>query len=115
MQVESLVFILEMLYELNFMIRIVKMTFDSLKTEEFLSIFNEVKHHIRNFEGVEHLSLLRDTKNPNIFFTYSHWKSEQHLENYRNSELFKTVWAKTKPLFISKPDAWSVETTIKLD
>lgn len=91
------------------------MTFNPLKTEEFLSVFNEVKHHIRSFDGVEHLSLLQDTKNPNIFFTYSYWKSEQHLENYRNSELFKTVWAKTKPLFISKAEAWSVESIIKLD
>ena len=114
MQVESLVFILEMLYELNFMIRIVKMTFDPTKVDEFLSNFDEVKHLIRNFDGVEHLSLLRDKTHPHIFFTYSHWQSEQRLENYRNSDLFNRVWNKTKPLFIAKAEAWSVDEIIKI-
>jgi len=58
------------------MIRIVKMTFKSEKSAEFLNIFNQNKKHIRNFDGVEHLSLLNDKNNANIFFTYSHWQSE---------------------------------------
>jgi autoinducer 2-degrading protein len=91
------------------MIRIVKMTFNPEKVDEFLENFNARKNDIRNFEGVTHLELLRDKNQPNIFFTYSHWKSEQHLENYRNSDLFKSVWAVTKPLFSSAPEAWSVD------
>lgn len=91
------------------MIRIVKMTFNPEKVDEFLENFNARKNDIRNFEGVTHLELLRDKNNPNIFFTYSHWKSEQHLENYRNSDLFKSVWAVTKPLFIKEAEAWSVD------
>jgi len=91
------------------MIRIVKMTFAPDKVEEFIENFNARKNDIRNFEGVTHLELLRDKKNPNIFFTYSHWKSEQDLENYRNSALFKSVWAITKPLFIKDAEAWSVD------
>lgn len=96
------------------MIRIVKMTFQPEKVDEFLFNFNESKTLIRAFEGVQHLELLRDKNNFNIFFTYSIWQSENHLENYRNSDLFKGVWAKTKPLFSSKPEAWSVDSIEKL-
>ena len=96
------------------MIRIVKMTFETDKVAEFLANFEAVKHQIRNFEGVDKLELLSDKNNPNIYFTYSFWQSEQHLENYRNSDLFKGVWAKTKPLFAAKAEAWSVDALVSL-
>ena len=91
------------------MIRIVKMTFDPEKVNEFLANFEEVKHQIRAFEGVEHLELLNDKNKPNIYFTYSIWKDESYLETYRHSDLFKSVWAVTKPMFIEKAEAWSLE------
>ncbi len=96
------------------MIRIVKMTFQPEKVDEFLLNFNNNKALIRAFDGVKHLELLKDKNNSNIFFTYSVWDSEIHLENYRNSDLFKGVWAKTKPLFADKPEAWSVDSIEKL-
>ena len=96
------------------MIRIVKMTFREDKVGEFLENFNSNKKNIRNFEGIEHLELLNDKSNTTIFFTYSIWQSEEHLENYRNSDLFKSVWAKTKILFNDKPQAWSVDKIVSL-
>ena len=96
------------------MIRIVKMTFQEDKVAEFLSNFEAVKHHIRNFDGVERLELLNDKNNPNIFFTYSFWKSEEHLNHYRNSDLFKDVWVEIKPMFAAKAEAWSVEQLVSL-
>ena len=90
-------------------IRIVKMTFDSTKVELFLENFNKNKKKIRNFEGCRLLELYRDKNTPTIFFSYSYWDSEKQLDNYRNSELFKAVWAKTKVLFSDKPEAWSVD------
>ena len=90
-------------------IRIVKMSFQPEKIEEFLANFNEKKEFIRNSNGCRLLELYRDKTNPNIFFTYSYWETEQDLENYRNSDLFKGVWAKTKVLFNDKPLAWSVD------
>ena len=96
------------------MIRIVKMTFNPGKVDEFLEIFNQNKQHIRNFEGVEALSLLNDKNNPNIYFTYSIWKSEEYLNKYRNSALFNTVWNSTKVLFSEKAEAWSVESIITM-
>ena len=95
------------------MIRIVKLTFKPDKVAAFIENFNQNKHHIRNFEGVLHLELLNDKTNSNIYFTYSIWQSEQHLENYRNSALFKSIWEVTKPMFSAKAEAWSVERIIK--
>ncbi|MEA5402030.1 antibiotic biosynthesis monooxygenase family protein [Arcicella sp. DC2W] len=91
------------------LIRIVRMTFHEEKVENFLAIFNASKHKIRHFEGCQHLELLQDKNFPNIFSTYSYWESENHLNNYRDSELFKNVWTSTKVLFVEKPIAFSSE------
>ncbi|CAL2107197.1 Antibiotic biosynthesis monooxygenase [Tenacibaculum sp. 190524A02b] len=96
-------------------VRIVKLSFQPEKVEEFLSNFNEKKVFIRNVPGCRLLELYRDKENSNIFFTYSYWDTEQDLENYRNSDLFKGVWAKTKVLFNDKPMAWSVDKMVSLD
>ena len=96
-------------------VRIVKMTFDVDKIERFISIFNENQLKIRNSEGCELLELYRDKANPTVFFTYSYWQEENHLENYRNSDLFKNVWAQTKLLFSDKPEAWSVDKLVVTD
>lgn len=91
------------------------MGFQEEKIEEFLENFEKIKDKIRGFEGCEFLELYRDKDNTNRFFTYSYWKDEQSLENYRNSALFKGVWANTKVLFNEKPEAWSVDKIVSLD
>jgi len=89
--------------------RIVKMSFNPEKIPEFLANFEENKHRIRGFKGCHKVELLRDKHNTNRFFTYSYWSDETALENYRHSEVFKGIWAKTKILFNEKPEAWSTE------
>ena len=64
---------------------------------------------ITGFEGCEKLELLKDTKQDNVFFTYIVWESEEHLQRYRNSEVFESNWSKAKPLFAEKSEAWTVE------
>jgi heme-degrading monooxygenase HmoA len=95
-------------------IRIVKMTFQLEKVDEFIHLFNESKELIRNMSGCMHLELLNDIHAKEIYFTYSYWNSEKDLNNYRNSEVFAHVWSKTKVLFTAKPEAWSVEQKIVL-
>lgn len=90
-------------------VRIVKMSFDPSKIEQFLANFEVKKQQIRDFEGCKFLELYRDKEKTNIFFTYSFWNSEADLENYRTSKLFNSVWAETKVLFNEKPEAWSVD------
>ena len=63
-------------------IRIVKMTFDQKKVNEFLEIFNSSKQYIRNFKGCTHLELLNDIHNTNIFFTYSYTDTVSVIVQY---------------------------------
>jgi heme oxygenase (mycobilin-producing) len=85
------------------------MFFDPARTGEFLQVFGEARERIRSFDGCQHLELLRDVNTPNVYCTYSIWESEEKLNRYRFSDLFKTTWASTKPLFIEKPVAFSLE------
>ncbi|WP_298553456.1 antibiotic biosynthesis monooxygenase [uncultured Algibacter sp.] len=97
------------------LIRIVKMGFHQQNIEVFLQNFEKNKTKIRAFEGCTFLELYRDKNDTSIFFTYSYWKSDEALENYRESELFKSVWSKVKPLFSIRPEAWSVDKLERLE
>jgi len=90
-------------------IRIVKLSFKPEFVEDFIQIFKDSESLIKNFEGCQHVELLNDINQRNIFFTYSYWRSENDLNQYRQSDLFNNVWAKTKILFNDKPEAWSVD------
>jgi len=90
------------------LIRIVKMTFKPAQVAAFLTLFNEYKDQIAASEGCHKLMLLQDNSSSNIFFTYSEWENEESLNKYRFSDLFKTVWSRTKILFESKAEAWSL-------
>jgi (4S)-4-hydroxy-5-phosphonooxypentane-2,3-dione isomerase len=96
------------------LIRIVKMSFHPENIGQFLNHFDSVKEKIRQSSGNQFLELYQDQNNKNIFFTYSFWESPEHLEAYRVSDLFQDVWAKTKPLFNDKPEAWSVDKLVSL-
>jgi quinol monooxygenase YgiN len=95
-------------------VRIVKMEFEQAKVDTFLELFSGIRNKIANFDGCLKLELLPSVNMPNLLFTYSIWKSEEHLETYRRSELFKDTWAKTKILFSSKPEAWSLKANEEL-
>ena len=96
------------------LVRIVKLSFHEKNIPAFLENFEIIKEKIRNAEGNRFLELYQDQNNACIFFTYSYWETEQDLENYRNSELFDTVWSFTKKLFNNKPEAWSVNKLVTL-
>lgn len=88
-------------------VRIVKMEFEPAKVYDFLTLFKKSEELIKNFKGCNKLQLLQDVSNNNIFFTYSYWDSEKDLDNYRSSEVFKTIWKQTSSMFIQKASAWS--------
>lgn len=89
--------------------RIVKMTFQPDRVDDFLKIFEESSPHIRNFEGCRRLELWRCRTPDNVLFTYSFWDSEAALDRYRQSDLFRDTWKRTKPLFDDRPRAWSID------
>ena len=89
--------------------RFVKMTFKPESIQEFVTLFNSKKELIAAVNGCTHVELLQDIDNPAIFFTFSLWNDESFVEAYRHSDLFISVWAKTKVLFADKPEAWSLK------
>lgn len=88
--------------------RLVKMKFREDCLADFLALFQEVGNEIRNQPGCIHLALWQDTADPTVVFTYSRWQSPHDLESYRQSKLFQTTWIKTKEMFESKAQAWSL-------
>jgi hypothetical protein len=91
--------------------RFVKLTFEPESSSQFLAVFDTVKNNIRQFPGLEYMELLQDTATPGVFFTLSVWQSDQDLENYRKSDLFRTTWSEIKPLFAQPAEAWSLKAT----
>ena len=90
------------------LVRIVKLDIKKENIAKFEAIFAETKAYIRNSEGCLLLELYQDNRNPSFFFTYSHWEHESFLEKYRQSDFFKDVWGRTKILFASAPEVWSL-------
>jgi quinol monooxygenase YgiN len=88
--------------------RVVKMTFNAADVEKFLEIFKSTEEFIRSFNGCHSVNLLMDAGNENVYFTLSTWRSEGDLNTYRSSALFKETWAKVKPLFSERAEAWSL-------
>lgn len=91
------------------LIRLVRMTFQEAHVAAFLVNFGRHKEKIRSFPGCHHLELWRDWNKKNCYMTFSLWESEHFLNNYRESELFRSVWNATKPLFSENPVAFSLK------
>lgn len=90
------------------LVRVVKMQFNVQFIDEFKTLFTEVKPKISNFEGCLGVKLLQHETDSTIFFTISEWRNADDLENYRKSDLFIATWAKVKPNFSAKAEAWSL-------
>lgn len=89
--------------------RIVKLHFQEEKVEDFLLLFDQVVTKVNGFPGCHKMYMLRDIKNQSIFITHSLWDSEEDLNNYRDSELFLSIWPTIKPWFAERAQAWSLE------
>ncbi len=90
------------------LLRIVRLKFHEHNIDDFLVIFHKSKSKIETFEGCEKVELYKDSKEKNVFYTHSIWESEEKLDQYRNSDFFKSTWAATKKLFSAKPLAYSL-------
>ena len=83
---------------------------DDVSSDEFLEIFNQNKQVLAKSDGCIRLEIFKSTNDTDTYFTISNWQSEDHLEMYRQSELFKDIWSKVKPLFNNKAQAWTLNT-----
>ncbi len=89
------------------LIRIVRMTFQPDHIGTFQKLFSQSQPLIQEFKGCKGVELWQDADNSQIFMTYSIWENAEALSHYRDSELFKRTWAKVKPFFADKPQAFS--------
>lgn len=89
--------------------RIVKLTIKPVHLHDFLSTYRQSQELIKNFDGCLELRLLQDKSANNIVYTFSKWRSERDLEQYRNSNTFIEIWRSVKPLFAAKAEAWSMQ------
>lgn len=95
--------------------RIVRLHFRPGTEDQFRQVFASSNSRIRAFAGCQGLSLYTDDTEPNVFYTVSLWDSAADLEAYRQSELFQSTWAQTKPLFAEKAQAWSLRLAMTVE
>lgn len=89
--------------------RLVRLCFNDNYIEDFKTLFEQINDNIKDQPGCDSVILLQDVNRPNIFFTKSLWISESHLNQYRETEVFRSIWENIKPNFIEKPQAWSTQ------
>ena len=90
-------------------VRFVKLELKSNHVADFKSFVEIEKKAIIAFDGCSFLEILQDINNKNLFFSHSHWESEDALNRYRDSAFFRGNWGKVKPWFAVKSEAWSLE------
>ena len=90
-------------------VRFVKLEIQNQYIADFKKLTSEEKEDIMAFEGCSFLEILQDVNNKELFFSHSHWQSEEALNKYRDSAFFKGNWKQVKQWFAAKPEAWSLE------
>jgi len=89
------------------LVRIVQLHIQEAHINLFLNLYAAHQKAISTNEGCISLELLQQEGQADQVATLSHWKSEEYLNKYRNSEFFKTLWKQVKPLFASPAKAFS--------
>ncbi|MGL1888751.1 MAG: antibiotic biosynthesis monooxygenase [Reichenbachiella sp.] len=95
-------------------VRVVQLVLTDDKVKDLFHLLDQYQYQIRNAPGCLHLEILQDIDQPSKFITYSHWKSEQHLNEYRSSALFGVVWPAIKACLKEKPRAQSFDRKINI-
>ncbi len=90
-------------------VRFVKLELQSQHIADFKKLTAGEKEDIIAFKCCSFLEILQDVNNENLFFSHSHWASEEALNAYRNSSFFRGNWEQVKQWFAAKPEAWSLE------
>jgi len=89
------------------LVRVVQLDIQEEQIQLFLELYSAHQQKISQFEGCISLQLLQEDANLNHVATLSHWATEKDLNRYRNSDFFKALWTKVKPLFASPAKAFS--------
>lgn len=89
-------------------VRLVRLALRADCVSEFIAYFEAIRKDIAGFDGCLQLEFYRDNEHPGVVYTLSRWSSAEHLEKYRQSDLFKTNWAHVSRWFDDKPQAFTL-------
>lgn len=92
--------------------RIVRLHFKGASIQIIKNFLKIKVEGIRSVDGCSHLEIWQDINDPSIMFSYSYWDSEDHLNTYRKSEFFGTVWPFLKSHFQAPPLVSSFEVVL---
>lgn len=90
-------------------LRIVKIKIDEVKIDTFKLFMKNLRNEKLRLKGCLHFDYFHEKKNKNIYYTYTIWENEKHLNQYKKSELFKKVISTLNSLSIEEPRAWTIE------
>lgn len=88
--------------------RVVKLSILPEKQGAFLALFAKNNESIKAMPGCTSVRGFQ-SDGTDYFFTISNWKSEDDLNNYRQSELFGAIWPTVKTWMNDKPEAWTLK------
>ncbi len=88
-------------------VRIVRMTFQKDQLEAFEALFVGHRDAIAQQPGCLGVEWVTDPEAPCMRGTLSRWESTDHLDAYRQSALFGTIWPTTKAMFSEAPQVWT--------
>ena len=91
----------------EYIVRIVRLTFDEKTIETFQELYQKHELAIASQPGCHSVDMVEDEADPYVRATISKWDSVESLNRYRDSELFGEVWPATKALFAGKPEVWT--------
>lgn len=91
------------------LVRIVQLYIRPDQAETFLSLYASHQNRISEMKGCLSLELLVVSEYQGHVATLSRWKEAQDLENYRQSDFFKSLWTQVKPLFAQPARATSYQ------
>jgi quinol monooxygenase YgiN len=89
--------------------RLVRMRFAPEHVEAFLQLYAEARPRITAQPGCLGVQLVRETRDPSSFATWSLWEDAAALEHYRTSPFFTAFWPRVRALFRESPEAVSFE------
>jgi len=96
-------------------IRVVKLSFDKSNLPEAIQKLEAIAPVVRSMNGCRNLEIGFRLKDRGVVFTYSHWDSVDHLNDYRDSSTFRDFWDDIKSLFSNPAEAYSLEPIFSSD
>ncbi|MBE9467115.1 MAG: antibiotic biosynthesis monooxygenase [Bacteroidetes bacterium] len=89
--------------------RIIKFRIAPANTDVFKQFIALIKKDFSTIKGCKNREILNDKEDKDVYFMYTIWESEFKLNQYRKSELNKTLWTKLNQWSVKEPQAWTVE------